>query len=183
MSAVKKVALSLLIIAASAAYVWQQHLTATAPSQLDAELLGDEAAPNPSSSPAAVRGGFTPAVFMIPAPEGPAFGASPAAFIRTASVTAAGAFVDGQYTGPAVNAYYGLVQIQATVTGGRLVSIKVLKYPSDRQTSVSINRQALPLLRDEVIAAQSANVDIISGATLTSEAFIKSLGGALSQAH
>lgn len=180
----KKVALSLLIIAASAAYVWQQHLTATAPSQLDAELLGDEAAPNPSSGPAAGRGGLTPAVFMIPAPEpSAAFAASPAVFIRTASVTAAGAFVDGQYTGPAVNAYYGLVQIQATITGGRLASIKVLKYPSDRQTSVSINRQALPLLRDEVIAAQSANVDIISGATLTSEAFIKSLGGALSQAH
>ena len=54
--------------------------------------------------------------------------------------------------------------------------------PSDRRTSVMINRQALPMLRDEVVQAQSANVDVISGATLTSEAFIRSIGGALQQA-
>jgi uncharacterized protein with FMN-binding domain len=68
------------------------------------------------------------------------------------------------------------------VQGGWLAGIKVLQYPSDRRTSVAINHQALPMLRSEVVAAQSAKVDIISGATLTSEAFIKSLGGALRQA-
>ena len=83
---------------------------------------------------------------------------------------------------PVVDAYYGLVQIQAVVQGGRLAGIKVLQYPSDRRTSVFINRQALPMLRDEVVTAQSANVDIISGATLTSEAFIRSLDAALRQA-
>ena len=91
-------------------------------------------------------------------------------------------YTDGAYTGPVTDAYYGLIQIQAIVQGGRLVGIKVVQYPSDRRTSIAINRQALPMLRDEVVAAQSANVDIISGATLTSEAFIQSLGGALRQA-
>jgi uncharacterized protein with FMN-binding domain len=91
--------------------------------------------------------------------------------------------VDGAFTGPAVNAYYGIVQIQAVVQGGRVARLKVLQYPSDRQTSIAINRQALPILRDEVIAAQSAQVDIVSGATLTSQAFIRSLDGALRQAH
>ncbi len=86
-------------------------------------------------------------------------------------------------TGPVVDAYYGLMQIQAIVQGGRLSSIRVLRYPNDRRTSIFINRQALPMLRDEVISAQSANVDIISGATLTSEAFIRSLGGALGKAR
>ena len=105
--------------------------------------------------------------------------------VTPASMTVAaggGSYADGAFTGPAVDAYYGLVQIQAIVQNGRLVGIKVLRYPSDRRTSVAINRQALPMLRDEVITAQSANVDIISGATLTSEAFIRSLHAALSQA-
>ena len=89
---------------------------------------------------------------------------------------------DGAYTGPVVNAYYGLMQIQAIIKGGRLDSIRILKYPNDRRTSIYINRQALPMLRNEVISAQSAQVNIISGATLSSEAFIQSLGAAMSQA-
>ncbi len=89
---------------------------------------------------------------------------------------------DGAYTGPVVDAYYGLMQIQAIIKGGRLTSIRVLKYPNDRRTSIFINRQALPMLRDEVISAQSARVDIVSGATLSSEAFIQSLDAAMSQA-
>jgi uncharacterized protein with FMN-binding domain len=97
-------------------------------------------------------------------------------------VAQTGRFADGIYTGPPVDAYYGLIQIQAIVQGGRLIGIRVLRYPSDRWTSVRINRWALPILRDEVIRAQSANVDIISGATLTSEAFIRSIDTALSQA-
>ena len=96
---------------------------------------------------------------------------------------AQGQYADGTYIGPVVDAYYGLMQIQAIISGGRLASIKVLRYPSDRRTSVYINRQALPMLRDEVISAQSANVDIISGATLSSEAFIRSLGAAMMKAR
>jgi uncharacterized protein with FMN-binding domain len=92
-------------------------------------------------------------------------------------------YADGAYTGPVADAYYGPLQIQAMVQGGRLVGLKVLQYPSDRQTSVLINRQALPMLRDEAVSAQSAKVDIISGATLTSKAFIRSLDGALSKAR
>ena len=101
----------------------------------------------------------------------PAAPASP--LVRIAASTSG--LTDGTYRGPVVDAYYGLMQIEAVVQNGRLVTIKVLQYPTDRRTSVYINRQALPMLRDEVISAQSANVDIISGATLTSEAFIQSL--------
>ena len=97
-------------------------------------------------------------------------------------VSSNGGYADGAWTGPVVDAYYGLIQIQAIVEGGRLSGIRVLKYPNDRRTSVFINRQALPTLRDEVVRAQSARVDIVSGATLTSRAFIRSLGGALQQA-
>jgi uncharacterized protein with FMN-binding domain len=93
-----------------------------------------------------------------------------------------GFYKDGTYKGPEVDAYYGLVQVQATVQGGKLSSVQFLEYPSDRRTSVEINNIAVPYLQQEAMQAQSSSVDIISGATLTSEAFIMSLQNALNSA-
>ena len=90
---------------------------------------------------------------------------------------------DGTYRGATANAYYGLVQVQAIIKGGSLVSVKVLQYPSDRNTSRYINAHALPVLQREAIKAQTAKVDFVSGATLTSQAYIKSLSSALTQGH
>lgn len=103
----------------------------------------------------------------------------------TAASTTAGSarsYTDGTYTGPVTNAYYGNMQIQAVVAGGKLSGIRVLQYPDTHGASIAINSQALPMLQSEVIAAQTANVDIVSGATLSSEAFMRSLNGALSKA-
>jgi uncharacterized protein with FMN-binding domain len=107
-----------------------------------------------------------------------------AALQSAASITAAnnGGLQDGTYTGSSENAYYGRVQIQVTIASHRISAIKVLDYPKDRRTSRYINSQALPLLQQEVISASSANVDTISGATLTSQAYLRSLDRALSQA-
>jgi uncharacterized protein with FMN-binding domain len=139
-------------------------------------LASDSPPPVPSSPQVAV------VHVSIPRPR-PAYHATRVDATRAAmTIAASSSYPDGIYTGPVVDAYYGLIQIAAIIQGGQLVGIKVLKYPSDRRTSVFINRQALPLLQDEVISAQSANVDIISGATLTSEAFIRSLGAALRKA-
>ncbi|MGE5541119.1 MAG: FMN-binding protein [Bacillota bacterium] len=93
-----------------------------------------------------------------------------------------GKYVDGVYTGNAADAYYGYVQVRATISGGKLTNIAFLQYPNDRQTSVYISQQALPMLRTEAIEAQSANVDGVSGASDTSQAFVESLGSALAQA-
>lgn len=93
-----------------------------------------------------------------------------------------GQYKDGQYTGPSVNVYYGNVQVKAVISGGKITDVIFLDHPQDRQTSVYINSQAMPYLTQEAIAAQSANVNIISGATATSQGFIQSLGSALSQA-
>lgn len=89
---------------------------------------------------------------------------------------------DGQYVGRTEDAYYGLVQVKATIRGGRLVAVDVLKYPADRRTSRYINAQALPMLETEVIRAQSSNVNAISGATLTSVAYLRSMSSALVKA-
>ncbi len=95
----------------------------------------------------------------------------------------ASGYKDGTYTGPSVNAFYGDVQVQVIISGGRIKTVNFLNYPSDRRTSVRINSFAVPYLQSEAIQAQSANVDVISGATLTSEAFMMSLQSALDSAR
>lgn len=93
-----------------------------------------------------------------------------------------GTYKDGTYKGPEVDAFYGLVEVQATVQNGKLSNVQFLEYPNDRRTSVQINSIAIPYLQQEALQAQTANVDIISGATLTSEGFIMSLQSALASA-
>ena len=92
-------------------------------------------------------------------------------------------YMDGTYTGPAVDVNYGLVEVQATIQNGKIAAVQFLQYPSDRRTSQQINAIAMPYLQQEAIQVQSANVDIISGATLTSEGFQMSLQSALASAH
>jgi len=100
----------------------------------------------------------------------------------TAAPTTGGQYKDGQYTGSRVDAFYGWVQVQAVIQHGQISDVKFLEYPADRRTSQRINSIATPYLTQEAVQAQSANVDIISGATLTSEAFAQSLQNALQQA-
>ncbi len=98
------------------------------------------------------------------------------------SSQSSGSYKDGSYTGSTENAYYGDVRVKATISGGKITDVTFLQYPDTHSTSVYINKQAMPYLQQEAIKAQSANVNIISGATYTSQAFIQSLQNALSQA-
>jgi uncharacterized protein with FMN-binding domain len=98
------------------------------------------------------------------------------------TATSQGRYVDGTYNGDITNAFYGLVQVQVTVGNGEITDVQFLDYPHDRRLSQRINEIAMPYLRSEAIQAQSARVNIISGATLTSEAFAHSLQTALNQA-
>jgi len=101
----------------------------------------------------------------------------------TSSSTSSNTYQDGTYTGSVADAYYGNVQVSATISGGKITAVKFLQYPDTHQTSVIINQQAMPYLQREALKAQSARgVQIISGATFTSQAFQQSLQAALSQA-
>jgi uncharacterized protein with FMN-binding domain len=100
----------------------------------------------------------------------------------TVSSSPAGQYKDGTYTGSSADAYYGNVQVSAIISGGKITDVKFLQYPDTHNTSVIINQQAMPYLKQEAIKAQSPNVQIISGATFTSQAFQQSLQAALSQA-
>jgi uncharacterized protein with FMN-binding domain len=86
------------------------------------------------------------------------------------------------YTGPAINYYFGTAQVQVTIANGQISSVVALQLPNEGQ-SAWISQQVEPMLRSEVLSAQSANIDLISGATYTSQAYIQSLQGALDQAH
>lgn len=85
----------------------------------------------------------------------------------------------GVSIGSVANAFYGNVQVEATIRNGKLIAIQFLQYPKDLIASSEINQQADPLLVQEAIRSQSAHVDTVSGATDTSEAFMQSLTSAL----
>jgi uncharacterized protein with FMN-binding domain len=72
--------------------------------------------------------------------------------------------------------------VQTTIQNGRIVDVRFLEFPQDRRTSQRINSYAVPYLQKEAIQAQKAQVNIISGATLTSQAFSMSLQSALDKA-
>ena len=93
-----------------------------------------------------------------------------------------GQYKDGTYTGSSVNVFYGNVQVAVKITGGVIKNVSFLQYPNSHSTSVMINQQAIPYLIQEAIQAQSARVQIISGATFTSEGFQQSLQAALAKA-
>lgn len=92
------------------------------------------------------------------------------------------AYKDGQYTGSVADAYYGSIQVLAVISGGKLTDVKFLQYPNDNPNSSYINSQAMPYLKQEALQSQNANVNVISGATLTSQAFVESLTSALNRA-
>jgi uncharacterized protein with FMN-binding domain len=75
------------------------------------------------------------------------------------------------------------VQVQLKITGGRIVAVQVLQRPSGNSHDDEVNGYALPQLRSEVLSAQSANIDTVGGATVTSDGYIESLQAALDAAH
>jgi len=91
-------------------------------------------------------------------------------------------YKDGTFQGSVADAFYGNMQVEVVIQNGSISDIHILQSPNDRDTSVEINAQALPILKQEAIQVQSAQVDSVSGATDSSSAFKQSLQSALSQA-
>lgn len=90
----------------------------------------------------------------------------------------------GTYTGATVDVGhgYGSIAVEVTVTDGRIVDITALELPQNDHRSAMISQNAFPTLKQEAIAAQSADISGVSGASYTSAGFVESLRDALSQA-
>ena len=86
-------------------------------------------------------------------------------------------------TGTVARTQWGPVQVQLTVAGGKITKVSVLQYPSGNGKDQEINSYALPILVQETVDAQSANIDMVSGATVTSGGYLQSLQSALDQAN
>jgi uncharacterized protein with FMN-binding domain len=84
--------------------------------------------------------------------------------------------------GDSVDTEWGPVQVQITVSGGEITAVKMLDYPYENQKDQEINSRALPILIQETLDQQSADVDMVSGATVTSNGYRESLQSALDQA-
>jgi uncharacterized protein with FMN-binding domain len=74
------------------------------------------------------------------------------------------------------------VQVEITVRDGEVTDVSVVDYPSGNGRDRQINARALPILVQETLDAQSANIDMVSGATVTSEGYLGSLQSALDRA-
>lgn len=90
---------------------------------------------------------------------------------------------DGTYQGTTVSTRWGPVQVQITVAGGQITDSQVLQRPTGNSTDERINGYAIPMLNGEVLDTQSAQIDMVSGATVTSGGYLDSLQNALDQAH
>ncbi len=101
---------------------------------------------------------------------------------RAGSGGAAGNYRNGTYTGKVADAIFGQLQVKIAVQNGKIADVAYPQYPNESVRTREVSAMALPILREEAIAAQSANVDIVSGATQTSEAFQQTLASALAQA-
>jgi uncharacterized protein with FMN-binding domain len=74
------------------------------------------------------------------------------------------------------------VQVQLKVSNGKITDVSVIQYPNGNGKDQEINSQALPVLTQETVDAQSADIDMVSGATVTSNGYLESLQSALDQA-
>jgi uncharacterized protein with FMN-binding domain len=112
-----------------------------------------------------------PAAGALSAPSPAAHASAPAAAAKAK-----------KYKGPSVDMRWGPVQATITIKGKKITAVSIATSPENFRSQF-IDQQAVPLLRQEVLQAQSATIDEVSGATMTSDASIESLQGALQKAH
>ena len=119
----------------------------------------------------------------------PAIAASPATAPSSSSSSGTGTGSGGSsatgtktVTGETAQTRWGPVQVKITVKNGKITDVTAVQSPSDNPRDQEINSYALPELRREVLAAQSASIDTVSGATYTSDGYRQSLQSALDSA-
>lgn len=105
--------------------------------------------------------------------------ANPTTTVAQAAAPAAGG---STVTGSVAQTRWGPVQVRLTLDAGKITAVDVLQYPDGNGRDRAINDEALPVLVQETISAQNANIDMVSGATVTSTGYLQSLQSALDQA-
>jgi uncharacterized protein with FMN-binding domain len=115
-----------------------------------------------------------------PSAPGPSTAAPP-----TASPPTSGSTNTAQtrtVTGSSVRTRYGNVQVRITLAGNRITAVDPIRLPDSNGRDQLIDQEAVPILIQETLAAQSAQIDVVSGATYTSDGYARSLQSALDKA-
>ena len=124
-----------------------------------------------------------PPAVAAPGPSGGTSGGPSAASPSNAGRTPAGPMAGRSALGPAEQYGYGVLDVKVTESGTRITDVSVPLLQTAEPTSQQISEQAIAMLRAEVLSAQSARVDAISGATYTSAAYLSSLQAAIDKLH
>jgi uncharacterized protein with FMN-binding domain len=106
--------------------------------------------------------------------------ATPAA-TATTTAAAGGSSGGGTATGDAIPTQYGDVQVRVTVSGGKITKVQALQLTGNDPRSAQISAYAEPILRQEALTKQTGSIDVVSGATYTSDGYIQSLQSALNK--
>jgi uncharacterized protein with FMN-binding domain len=133
-----------------------------------------------TSGPAATNSVAAPP-FESSSSDSPSSSSSPS---NPSSSSTPGSAASGKktFTGPSTDTRWGPVQVAITVSGGTITQVAVPVYPSGNSRDDEINSYALPILTKATLDSQSGNIDMVSGATVTSQGYLQSLQGALDQA-
>jgi uncharacterized protein with FMN-binding domain len=105
-----------------------------------------------------------------------------AAAPSTSAAATSSAATSGTVTGTVAQTRWGPVQVQLTIANKKITNVSVVQYPNGNGKDQEINSQALPILIQETLDKQSASIDMVSGATVTSDGYLQSLQSALDQA-
>jgi uncharacterized protein with FMN-binding domain len=142
-----------------------------------ASAQGSQASLAAPASGSAISGGVSSG--STAASSSSAASSSAAASSTAAPSTAA---TSGTVTGAVADTRWGPVQVQLTIVDKKVTNVAVVQYPNGNGKDQEINAQALPILIQETLDKQSASIDMVSGATVTSDGYLQSLQSALDQA-
>ena len=129
-----------------------------------------------------------PAAIGAPNPTTPTSTASSATHTSrtgstsSSSATSSSASATKTVSGDAADTRYGPIQVRITVTNGKLTNATATEYPTQDPLDYQINSYAIPQLNQEAVAAGNAHIDVVSGATYTSDGYAQSLQSALDKA-
>ncbi|MFF1632484.1 FMN-binding protein [Leifsonia sp. NPDC058248] len=140
--------------------------------------VGAEAAVPTAAASTATTPSSSATTTTAPAPTASA--AAPSA-APTPTPSASAATAPKVVDGAVEDTPYGPIQVEVTFAGTKITAVKTVQTPSQEGRSVQINDYATPILAQEVLASQSAQIDTVSGATYTSDGYAQSVQSAIDQ--
>ena len=141
--------------------------------------VGEQVAAAPAASTTSSTSTGTAGTGMASGSGSSASSGSTTTATPTPTPSASSAATTKTVTGSAVDTRYGTVQVKVTFSGSTITAVDTIQAPNGNGRDIEIDQQALPMLEQEVLASQSANIDTVSGATYTSEGYIQSVQSAI----